>query len=362
VTQPSGNNKIKLTLSPEAEKYVRRDAPQSVRLMAASGALPLQPIELASVLFALMHDPDAPVKERALQSLVGLPEHILDQVLSGPAHPIILAFFAEQLHNQEAPCEKLALNPATADNTIAYLAAQPHMRVVDIISNNQERLMRCEAILDSLGENPLAGRAVIQRILAFLGIRQPEDDAADDDLENPDDLSDEDAESAVAALLGEEYAHLANLLASESHEEISDEELKGNLFALIQEMTVMQKIKLARSGGKEARGLLIRDRNKVVYTAVIMSPKITENEVVTISQNRNSPEEVLRIVSMNRDYTKHYQVKRGLATNPRTPQPTALKFLNYLQDRDLRQITKSREVSSVVSTQARRILTKKGKV
>jgi hypothetical protein len=33
--------KIRLELSPQAEKYARRDAPREVRLMAARGALPL---------------------------------------------------------------------------------------------------------------------------------------------------------------------------------------------------------------------------------------------------------------------------------------------------------------------------------
>ena len=41
-------------------------------------------------------------------------------------------------------------------------------------------------------------------------------------------------------------------------------------------MTVFQKIKLGRMGNKEARGLLVRDRNKIVAVAAVSSPKITE--------------------------------------------------------------------------------------
>jgi ammonia channel protein AmtB len=37
-------------------------------------------------------------------------------------------------------------------------------RVVDIISQNQERMLRAEEIVDALGANPLTGRAVIERI------------------------------------------------------------------------------------------------------------------------------------------------------------------------------------------------------
>lgn len=355
--------KIRLKLSPEAEKYVRRDAPVSVRRMAAGGALPLQPIELTSVLFALLHDPDDQVKQRAQQSLEELPETLLTTVLSGPTHPAILSFYSKLKRDDEGACELIALNAAANDLTVAYLATLPHRRVVDIVSQNQERLLRCEAIVESLGENTLTGRAAIERILKFLGISRPDQDSPDlDPFDSSDELSDEDAEAAVAALLGEEYAHLAKQLSKEDGEDVDDEVVDGNLFAAIQKMTVMQKIKLARSGGKEARNLLLRDRNKVVYTSVMMSPKITDNEIVTIANNRNSPEEILRIISMKREFTKHYQVKLGLVRNSKTPPSAAMKFLNYIQEKDLKALMKSRDVSSVISNQARRLLSKKGKI
>jgi hypothetical protein len=132
--------------------------------------------------------------------------------------------------------------------------------------------------------------------------------------------------------------------------------------AAIQKMSVMQQIKLARSGGKEARSLLIRDRNKIVATSTIKSPKITDTEIVTIAKSRNVSDEILRLIARNREWTKNYQIRSALATNPKCPQAEAIKFLNYLQDRDLRSIMKSKDVPSVISTHARRILSKKGKV
>jgi hypothetical protein len=127
-------------------------------------------------------------------------------------------------------------------------------------------------------------------------------------------------------------------------------------------MTVMQKIKLARVGGKEARSLLIKDRNKVVSSSVIASPKITDTEIVSIAQSRAVGDEILRMISVNKEWTRNYQVKLALACNPKTPQPQAIKFLNYLQDKDLKSLMKSKDVPSVISTHSGRILTKKGKV
>ena len=39
-----------------------------------------------------------------------------------------------------------------------------------------------------------------------------------------------------------------------------------------------------------------------------------------------------------------------------------MKFLNYLQDRDLKVLMRSRDVPRPISTHARRILMKKGKL
>ena len=136
----------------------------------------------------------------------------------------------------------------------------------------------------------------------------------------------------------------------------------GNLYALVQNMTVFQKIKLGRMGNKEARSLLVRDRNKVVAVAAVTSPKITENELLSIAQSRNVCDEVIRTVSNSREATRHYMVKLALAQNPRTPQAIAMQFANYLQDKDLRGLMKSKDVPSAISTHARRILMKKGKL
>jgi len=352
----SSPQKVRLRLSAQAEKYARRDAPLEVRRMAARGALPLEPLELATVLLVLSNDPDAAVKDTARGSLAALPEAVLGHVLRGPAHPALLSLLAQLHKGSEAHCEAIALNPATDDSTIAWLATLPHSRVVDIISQNQERMMRHEEIVDALGANPLTGRAVIERILSFLGLEEREA-TADDEV-----LGGADAEAAVLEMLGDDMGEIAKLLAAEGGEAIEDEALQGTLFAAVQKMSVMQKIKLARVGGKEARALLVKDRNRIVSSSVLASPKITETEVVAFAQSRAIGDDLLRVIANNREWTKNYQIKLALASNPKTPQPQAIKFLNYLQERDLRNLMKSKDVPSNISTHARRILTKKGKV
>jgi hypothetical protein len=144
---------------------------------------------------------------------------------------------------------------------------------------------------------------------------------------------------------------------------VDEEDLSsGTLFQIVQKMSVFQKIHIGRMGNKEARGLLIRDRNKLVAIAVATSPKITESEVIGFAKSRNVGDEVLRSIAVNRQWTRSYQVKHALATNPKCPQSLAVKFVNYLQDKDLRTLMRSRDIPKAISTHARRILTRKGKI
>ena len=249
-------------------------------------------------------------------------------MLSGPAHPALLSHLAHAFREQEARLEPIALNPAADDATIAFLAGLPFKRVVDIVSNNQERMIRAPEIVEALGSNPLTGRAVIDRILSFLGV-------AGSRARTRSGIRRRSARATprppCAPCSGTSSA-ASRAAWSRRREGEAGESDSANLYALIQKMTVFQKIKLARLGNKEARGLLVKDRNKVVAIAAISSPKITTNEVIAIAQSRNVHDEVLRMVSMNRLWTRAYRVKLALATNPKCPQVMAMKFVNYLQD------------------------------
>src|SRR5262249_22677308 len=309
-----------------------------------------------------MHDEDAEVKSTARDSLENLPENVMNSVLAAPAHPALLDHLAHAFAENETRLEVIALNAATADRTVAFLAARPFRNVVEIVANNQQRRQRRPASVEALGDNPLTGRSVIDRILAFLGVPAPARDEEDD--EPPpipvEEVSEEAARSALEVVLGTHFA----ALVEENETEVDQQELEqgGSLYALIQTLSVFQKINLGPIANKEARSLLVRDRNKIVAVAAVSSPKITEQELLTIAQSRAVGDEVIRVICRNKEALRNYQMKVALATNPKTPQATAMKFINYLQDKDLQKLMKSKDVPTVISTHARRLLTRKGKL
>jgi hypothetical protein len=126
-------------------------------------------------------------------------------------------------------------------------------------------------------------------------------------------------------------------------------------------MTVKDRVKFALKGDREARGILIRDSNRIVATAVVHNPRITDKEIENIAAMRTVNEEVLRLIGMNRAWARSYLIIHNLARNPRTPMATAVHILPRIQAKDLKALSENRNISEAVRRQAYRLVqTRKG--
>jgi hypothetical protein len=148
-------------------------------------------------------------------------------------------------------------------------------------------------------------------------------------------------------------------------DEIAGEKEKGtlndSLYNRIQQMSVSEMVQLATMGTREARNLLIKNPNRTIVQAVLNSPKITDDEITSFAGNKNLSKEVSLIISNKKEYTKNYMVKAALVNNPKTPLPTAIKFLRHLLPKDLRNVSKSKNVPTVLAKTAIKILENKGR-
>ena len=120
-------------------------------------------------------------------------------------------------------------------------------------------------------------------------------------------------------------------------------------------MGMKDRVKLAMKGDREARNILIRDPNRIVAQAVINNARITEQEVEKIASMRAVPEDVLRLIAINRNWIRNYMIMHKLAQNPRTPIANVITILTRLQLRDLAALSKNRNVSDAVRRQALRL-------
>lgn len=354
--------RVAASLAPSLQKHVDPASPTPLRMMAARLLLPASPTDALSLLYALSADPDEGVRAQALESARNLPEKIALASLRDPhVDKDVLAWIAGLVVENDRFLELLALNPATPDEALAKVAGRCSGKVAEILAQNQLRLLRSEDYLLALLENPALPVSVRDRTADFAvrsGIRREDVPALLEAQRRVyGDVREPEKETA-AKLLADAPEELA---IDRGEEEELEEEKKLTLAQRILAMSVSEKIKLATLGNKEARNLLLRDTNKLVCLAAIQSPRISESEVVTISQSRTVHEDVIREIAGNREWMKLYQVKLNLVRNPKTPPGLALRLVNHLREKDLKDLRTNKNIPHVVQTAARNLLMKKSR-
>jgi len=220
--------------------------------------------------------------------------------------------------------------------------------------------------------SPIAVRAIIQDVRTPPSILDQVAQAYCYDEEMLRDLVicpnlDETTLAFIALTASEETRHFiasTRVVDVVMGETAADDETAGarkklNIQQIIQKMTTPQKIKLAISGAKEARGLLIKESSKMIATAVLDNPRITIGEIEFFAKATSLSEDVIRKIGINTEWSKKNSIVSALVNNPKTPVGISLGFINRLSDRDLGVLEKSRNVPAPVRTAARNHLAKK---
>jgi hypothetical protein len=293
------SRKITVKISRDAARYVQPDTPRMEKLKAVQGEAGLLPAEVPVVLYYLSRDPDPEIRSAAVSGLQSLPEQLLIEICSDlSVHPGILQFLARLHGNNPVVAEIISLNPAADEQTLCHLAD-----------------------------------CIVQTNKCTTTSSGPEDEFSEDD-EN-EECSGEELED--------------------------DEEAFKSTYQLAMEMGVSEKIKMALTGDKEWRMLLVKDKNKLVSGSVIKNPRITDGEILIITKCQLNNDDILREICTNKDWTKNYQIRKSLVENCKTPIQHTLRFLAGLTSKDLGLLAKSKNVPSIIATQARRLLMNKAK-
>ncbi len=351
------------------QKHADPKAPTPLRMMGAKGLVPaVAPIDLVTLLFILTFDSDGQVHDTAIRTAEGLPEKIFgvalrSEGLSGP----VIDWLADRFTTKESALELVLLNPSTPDETVARLASTVAQRLADIIRQNELRLLRHDEILRQLCRNPNALASTIDGACDFcvrnglMLLDVPQLVEAYKRIHGVDPTAVPPvAQETAAGLLSEYHDELAEDVAPAMRQETEAEtKKKVNITQRILTMSVSEKIKLATLGNKEARTLLLRDSNKLVCMAAATSPRITDGEIQTLANSRTASADVLRYIYSNREFLKTYPVKMALVKNPKVPLPTALKLMQTLQERDIKELSRDRNVPQTIQAQAKAFITKK---
>jgi hypothetical protein len=390
--------------NPVVRAIIQGTAPRPAQLAAARGILPLPQPDLLEALVNLAGGSDAELASLAETTLsnqdAGGLQHIVESIETAPS---ILAYFADQENLPAQIHEAIIANHKTPDTAIIKLSRKTsNGELLELITLNQQRMIRVPAIIDAIIANPYrtaeAERRAQETKREFFEkergaqqianeLRARGQEAAAEFIEKSEtaatDLSLEDAillakhieipdietdDSWLSLEYIEEFYEeteeqrqaIVNKIVGELKAE--DDELTTERISMIMRilrMTMKDRVKLAQKGDREARNVLIRDPNRVVAQAVIQNPRITEQEVEKIAAMRTVPDDVLRQIAISRKWARIYPIMHNLARNPRTPIGNVITILTRLQLRDLEAIVKNRNVSEAVRKQALRLATQR---
>jgi hypothetical protein len=310
---------IKLKISSAVAAFVMPGVPLEKKLAGIQTAPMLEPFDRVTLLCCLLKDADPAVKAAAGSAFTALPAEVaLSYVQSPEAHPSLLNELAKVFYG----------NPEVANALLG----------TELLSiQAREYLQRQQASPPVQPESPPA----------------PEYGGGCDDEVPLDDVSapDDDLQFAEGEMQDEETAEIDEI------DEEDEQYLSKYKIALM--MGIGEKIKMALTGDKEWRAILIKDANKLVSAGVIKNPRITDGEILTILKVGVQNDEIIRLICANKEWVKNYMIRKGLISCPKTPLPNALRYLATLNEKDLAGYAKSKNVSSVISTQARRMLLSK---
>src|SRR6267143_2504458 len=387
--------------NPVVQSIISGNAPPSARMAAGRGLLPLPQADLLEVLVHLSADNNPEIAHAAQSTLESQqPSELLSVAKSENAAPAVLGYLASRPDANRDIHEAVVANVNTPDEAIALLArAATDGSLLELLTLNQQRLIRAPEIIDAILLNPArtaeAERRAKETRQEFFekerGARQIAEElrargnnAAAEFFESAElssitgelsvddawiiaqhiEVSDADIDDSWLAreFIEEMMVETPEQIAANAQAVINAERLEGNasperisLIKRIMFMSVKDRVKLAVKGDREARGILVRDANKIVATGVMHNPRITDHEVEAISSMRQIAEEVLRLIGMNRQWARSYPIIHNLARNPRTPMATAVHILPRIRTKDLKAIAQNRNVSEAVRRQAYRL-------
>lgn len=343
-----------------------------LKMMVARGVAPLPPVVLVSALYGLAYDEDEAIREAARATLGKLPEPVLNGALGSAELPAaVLDELADRVKGRKDVIERILRHPAVADETVAHVARRCEEATAEVIAVNEQRLLRCPAIIEALYFNEHTRMSTTDRVVELaarhgLKVNIPNFEHIVAALQQqlvpePTEEALPSDEAFTQAIV--EAASVDGLLAAA---EDDDEEFvvppeAQQVDKKLSDMSVTEKIRTAMIGTGSQRALLIRSSNRIVAAAVLDSPKLGDDEVVKFASSRSVSEDVLRKICARRQLVRLYDVKMNLVLNPKTPVAESMKLLNYLRESDLKKLPGSKGIPSAIRTAATGLLSKRKK-
>jgi hypothetical protein len=349
--------------NPLVLQFRRGGVARDLRLMAAQGLLPLKPEDLLELWTGLVGDADETIRAAAEDSLTRFPAPELLPILKSRDTPVGVLAWAVRRRAEPELREATLQNTSLPDDVIEQLAPTLPQALAELVVINQTRLLRSMPLLLAIESNAGLSNDQKRRLRelreTFRVGEQPAAapaPAAATPPPPPDAAPAAEPEVEVEAVPEDEAISEDEYTVRTLSEDERRNTEKVSAVQKIYRLNTAEKIITALKGSREERSILIRDPNRLVATAVLGSPRITDAEIESISAMKSVSDEILRTIGNHREWTKRYTVLNNLVRNPRTPVGIALNMVPRLNPRDIKSIAVDRNVPEPVRKQAQKFV------
>jgi hypothetical protein len=333
-----------------------------VRRFAARGVLPLDATEQLRALLSVLDDPSPAVAASARATFNEIPPDAIADFLSGPQVTEAELEATSRSTGDEAVLVRVVQHRNASDATLEKLARTVTGTPQEALIVNQARLLRNPSLIDALYENPgltADGRRLLNELKEEFFEKEtrrkaararrrekpvkpeiPLDEGVEEDGEDEADESGETEGAAASPRSGPEG-------------EIPPG--SDDLYIRLMRLTVPEKVKLALTGNKEERRLLLADGSKMVGLAVLRARGLTITEVEGFCGMRHLDADIFLKIATTRDWIRRPLIALALVKNPKVPLTISLPQVKRLPLRELRNIARDRNLPEAVRVQARKI-------
>lgn len=336
--------------NPIAKKIAAGEAKRDMLDLLLARQLPFTDEEYLECLVFVITDEN--LKSKAVKQLKDIPETTKLSYVEKSAANHRVAYFlvlealgrqnnkiiAKVIHNQALPVEFLK-----------KIAEKGDASMLEMLLDNQIKLIAYPEIMEIMEKNPGISNYVRGKVKEIREFYLQDDTAeeipAEEVLEDVKEvIVQEQQEGKESGKEGEDVEE--ELGGLESLEAVKEKTL--TTLQEINNLGISDRIKLALTGEKTHRMILIKDSNKMISLAVLESPKITTDEIIILAKNKSIASELIGRISKNREWIKNYTVIAELVQNPKTPVKSALSFVNRLHNRDLKLLSFNKNTSPVI--------------
>ncbi len=331
-----------------------------MRRFAARGVLPLDATDRLRALLLVLRDSEPEIAEAAGATFALIPPDDLANLLLLPdASPVEIDAIATRT-DDAIVLERVVQHRNVSDSTLMALARRVSGTAQEAFVVNQARLLQNPSLINALFDNPaLTGDS--RRVLNELKeeffekeTRRREDRRRREkpaQREAPVEVVVPPSELGAAEAEEEDEAEPPSAAtAGEAETPARNEEL----YVQIMGMSVPQRVKLALTGGREERRLLIADSSRMVGLAVLRSRALTLPEIELYCGMRHLEPEIFLKIATTKDWVRRTPIALALVKNPKVPLSVTLPLIRRLQMRDLRNTFRDRNLPEAVRAMARK--------